>query len=114
MDECIFCKIARHEILTQAVYEDDRIIAFKDLKPVAPIHILIVPKRHIPELTAIDEGDKNLIGDVFLVAKKLALETNISDDGFRVVVNQGKNAGQSVPHLHFHLLGGRLMGWPPG
>ncbi len=114
MEDCIFCKIARHEVTGQVVYEDDQIIAFKDVHPEAPAHILIIPKRHIPGVLYLEDIDKELIGKIVLVAKRLAKETSIADGGFRVVVNSGDNAGQSVPHLHFHLLGGRTMNWPPG
>lgn len=114
MEECIFCKIGRHEIPTQIEYEDDRIIAFKDLNPAAPVHILLIPKRHIPGIAFLTEEDAGLVGDIILVAKKLAEEKGLVERGYRVVVNQGPDAGQSVLHLHFHLLGGRAMDWPPG
>lgn len=110
----MFCKIARHEIASQIVYEDDQVVAFRDVNPVAPVHILVIPKKHVPAVTALDDKDKELIGHIVLVIKKLAQETSVVEDGFRVVVNAGKHAGQSVPHLHFHLLGGKAMGWPPG
>jgi histidine triad (HIT) family protein len=114
MENCIFCKIARGDIKTDAVYENDRIIAFKDLNPGAPVHILIIPKAHISGVMALEDADKSLVGEIFLVARHLAEQFGIAEDGFRVVVNSGENAGQSVPHLHFHLLGGRKLGWPPG
>lgn len=114
MENCIFCKIARGEIKTDAVYENDRIIAFKDLNPASPVHILIIPKVHISGVMALEDADKGLVGEIFLVARSLAEEFGIAEDGFRVVVNSGESAGQSVLHLHFHLLGGRKLGWPPG
>jgi histidine triad (HIT) family protein len=114
MEDCIFCKIARHEIPAQVVYEDDELLAFKDLNPGAPVHVLIIPKRHIPGVLSLVEGDAGLVGRIILTAGKLAEDASIGESGFRVVVNSGPDAGQSVPHLHFHLLGGRPMGWPPG
>jgi histidine triad (HIT) family protein len=114
MEECIFCKIAEHKIPAQIVYEDEEVIAFKDINPVAPVHILIIPKRHIQSVALITDTDSELIGKIILVANKLASENSIVESGFRIVVNHGKNAGQSVPHVHFHLLGGRVLGWPPG
>lgn len=114
MENCIFCKIADGRIKTDAVYEDDKIIAFKDLNPAAPVHILIIPKAHISGVMALTEKDKTLVGEIFLVARSLAEQFGIADNGFRIVANSGENAGQSVPHLHFHLLGGRKLGWPPG
>lgn len=114
MDDCIFCKIARREIPSQIVHEDDEVVAFKDLNPAAPVHVLIVPKRHIPGVDALTESDSCLVGRIALVAQSLAREFGVAEDGYRVVVNQGRSAGQSVGHLHFHLLGGRNLGWPPG
>jgi len=114
MEGCIFCKIANREIPSRIAYEDDEVVAFHDLNPVAPVHILIIPKRHISGITSLTDEDKNLIGAILLTAGKLAQEHSVAEGGFRVVANHGRNAGQSVPHLHFHLLGGRPMGWPPG
>jgi histidine triad (HIT) family protein len=114
MDDCIFCKIARHEIPAGIVYEDDEVLAFKDLNPVAPVHVLIIPKKHIARITDMAEEDAPLMGKIMLAAKKLADEYGVGDEGFRVVINQGKGAGQSVFHIHFHLLAGRQMNWPPG
>jgi histidine triad (HIT) family protein len=114
MDDCIFCKIVRHEIPAQIVYEDDDVVAFKDLNPVAPVHILVIPKKHISELKAISDEDRELMGKLMVVIGKLARENSTDDEGFRLVVNQGEQAGQSVFHLHFHLMGGRSFGWPPG
>ncbi|HUV04578.1 MAG TPA: histidine triad nucleotide-binding protein [Armatimonadota bacterium] len=114
MEGCIFCKIANHEIPSRIVYEDDEILAFRDVNPVAPVHILVIPKRHIPGITSLAEEDKDVVGSILLAAGKLAQDEGIAESGFRVVGNQGENAGQSVPHLHFHVLGGRPMHWPPG
>lgn len=113
-DKCVFCRIAAREIPSQIVYEDNDLVAFNDVNPVAPVHILIVPKRHIPGLAALTAGDEQLVGRIALIARKLADERMVSSSGYRLVANQGSDAGQSVPHLHFHLLGGRAMKWPPG
>lgn len=112
--DCIFCKIARHEISSQIVLEDEDVVAFKDLKPVAPVHILIIPKEHISGVMAITEENGGILEKILLAGKKLASENGIDKTGFRMVVNHGREAGQSVFHLHFHLLGGRALDWPPG
>lgn len=114
MEGCIFCRIAEHEIPAQIAYEDDEVVAFHDTNPVAPVHILVIPKRHIAGVAVVGEEDASLIGRIVSVVNKLAVEASIAGSGFRVVVNQGRQAGQSVPHLHFHLLGGRALAWPPG
>lgn len=111
---CIFCKIVTREIPADVVYEDDEVMAFNDINPVAPVHVLITPKRHIPAVSSLSESDERLVGRIILTAARLAQEKGVSTSGFRVVVNEGRNAGQSVDHLHFHLLGGRAIGWPPG
>jgi histidine triad (HIT) family protein len=112
--ECIFCRIIRKEIPSNIVYEDDNIIAFKDINPQAPVHLLVVPKKHIPNLLEVEEKDSFLILEITRVIKELAKTYNIDDKGFRVVINTGDEGGQTVHHLHFHLLGGRFMTWPPG
>ena len=114
MADCIFCKIAGHEIPAQIVYEDEDVLAFKDLKPVAPMHALVIPKKHISGIADAADEDAELMGRILLAAKKLAKESGLAEDGFRVVVNQGEKAGQSVFHLHVHVLAGRPMDWPPG
>jgi histidine triad (HIT) family protein len=115
MAETIFSKIIRKEIPADIVYETDTVLAFKDINPQAPVHILIIPKEEIAYTSEID-GRKHaeLLGDLFDAANKIARDMNISEDGFRIVINNGRNAGQEVPHLHLHLLGGRKMKWPPG
>lgn len=112
--DCIFCKIINKEIPSSIVYEDEKVIAFKDINPQAPIHLLIVPKKHIPSLLEIEEKDSYLLTEIIKIIKELAKANNIDDKGFRVVVNTGDEGGQTVHHLHFHLLGGRFMTWPPG
>ncbi|MBE6829992.1 histidine triad nucleotide-binding protein [Caproiciproducens sp. R2] len=111
--DCVFCKIANGEIPSKKAYEDDRVLAFYDLDPQAPVHILIIPKEHIQSVEDITEENSAIVAHIFEVAAKLAKENNL-EKGFRVVSNVGKDGGQSVPHLHFHLLGGRSMKWPPG
>ncbi|RME62712.1 MAG: histidine triad nucleotide-binding protein [Nitrospirae bacterium] len=112
--DCIFCKIASKEIPSKIVYEDELSVAFEDINPQAPVHILIIPKKHIPNTLALTEDDKALIGHLFMVANKIAQDKGIAERGFRLVNNCNAEAGQTVFHLHIHLLGGRAMGWPPG
>jgi len=109
MSECIFCKIAKKEILAKIVYEDKDILAFDDIEPKVKVHVLIIPKRHIPSLVALKPKDKDLVGKIFLAAPKVAKEKGILKTGFRVLVNHGKDAGQTIDHLHFHLLGGEKL-----
>jgi len=111
--DCVFCKIAKGEIPSKKAYEDDRVLAFYDLDPQAPVHILIIPKEHISSAAEITSENSGIVAHIFEVAAKLAEENQLTE-GFRVVTNVGKDGGQSVPHLHFHLLGGRSMKWPPG
>lgn len=113
MAECIFCKIVSGEIPSKKVYEDDQVLAFGDLNPQAPVHVLIIPKKHIKSLDDITQEDVSLLGHIQWVAGKLAKEHNLPD-GYRVVNNCGIDGGQTVAHLHYHLLGGRTFGWPPG
>lgn len=112
--DCVFCKIIKKEIPAKVVYEDDQVIAFHDANPQAPIHLLIVPKEHIASILDIDEENSEVLKDIFRVAQNIAKENNIDKKGFRLVVNTGEEGGQTVHHLHFHLLGGRFLTWPPG
>ena len=112
-DGCIFCKIVAGEIPSKKVLEDDQIVAFHDLTPQAPTHVLIVPRKHLASLNDASDEDRALLGRILLAAHELAEELGIAA-GYRVVNNCGASAGQSVFHVHFHLLGGRAMGWPPG
>ncbi|MCX7930486.1 MAG: histidine triad nucleotide-binding protein [Chlorobi bacterium] len=114
MSDTIFTKIIRRELPATIVYEDDLVIAFRDIAPQAPVHILIVPKKLIPTLNDASEEDRELLGHIFLVAKRIAAAEKISDRGYRLVINTNAEAGQTVFHLHCHLLGGRSMQWPPG
>jgi histidine triad (HIT) family protein len=114
MPDCIFCRIARKEIPAKAVFEDDLVLAFEDIKPQAPVHIVVIPKEHIEKLSDIDRERAGIMGRLTAAANKIAADKGIASTGYRVVVNCGKNAGQAVAHLHLHLLGGRALGWPPG
>ncbi|MFN3406987.1 MAG: histidine triad nucleotide-binding protein [Caldimicrobium sp.] len=111
---CIFCKIVNKEIPAKIVYEDEKVLAFHDINPQAPYHILIIPKKHISTLLEIQEEDKELIGHIYLIIKKIAEELGFAERGYRVVVNCKEEAGQTVFHVHFHVLAGRPMDWPPG
>ena len=111
--DCIFCKIASGVIPSTKVYEDDTVVAFNDLEPQAPVHVLIIPKTHITSMADINESNSAVVAHIFEVAAIIAKEKGL-DDGFRVVSNCGESAGQSVKHLHFHLMGGRDFGWPAG
>lgn len=110
MDDCLFCKIIKGEIPSQKVYEDDEILAFKDINPAAPVHILVIPKKHIDSIAQMEKEDEALVGKIYTVINKIAEEQGVKDDGFRVIVNCGKNGGQEVMHLHFHLLAGTKLG----
>ena len=113
MSETIFSKIIRGEIPCHRVYEDDRVLAFLDINPLSHGHVLVIPKRPIPSLDDLAPGDEQLIGHLYLTIARIAKELGLTN-GYRVVVNCGRDAGQSVDHLHFHLLGGRTLNWPPG
>ena len=110
--DCVFCKIAQGEIPTEAIYEDENLIAFNDLDPQAPIHFLVIPKKHITSLAEVSDKEADLLGHILTSISKLAKDMNL--EGYRVVTNIGEDGGQSVPHLHFHVLGGRSLQWPPG
>jgi histidine triad (HIT) family protein len=113
MDDCLFCKIGRKEIPAKLVHEDEEIFAFEDIQPQAPTHILICPRKHLVSLTDAATEDGAVLGQMQLIAAKLAVERKLTD-GYRTVINNGRGAGQSVFHLHLHLLGGRAFRWPPG
>ena len=114
MVDCLFCGIAEGRIKGNILYQDDSIVAFKDIRPQAPVHVLIVPRKHVVTISDLEASDEALAGQILSVAAKLAREQGTAESGFRVVVNAGADAGQSVFHLHFHLLGGRRFSWPPG
>jgi histidine triad (HIT) family protein len=110
----LFEKIVAREIPAKIVFEDDDVLAFHDVNPQAPVHVLIVPKRAIPRLAQTNESDQALLGKLILTAAKVARDLGVSESGYRVVINSGRDAGESVPHLHVHLLGKRALAWPPG
>lgn len=114
MQDCIFCKIVNKEIPVDIVYEDEQTLVFRDVKPAAPVHLLVIPKKHIPALSDLSEEDAGLIGRVQLAAVRVARERGLVEQGFRLVNNCGQNAGQIVMHVHYHLLSGRSFQWPPG
>jgi histidine triad (HIT) family protein len=111
--DCLFCKIISKEIKSEIVYEDDRLLVIKDINPVAPVHLLIIPKIHVASLNEVGIGDVETLGHIQLLASRLAEESGVAEQGYRLVNNCGKWGGQSVFHLHYHLLGGKQMGWPP-
>ena len=110
MDECIFCKIIKKEIPSNIVYEDNEILAFRDINPVAPVHILVIPKKHIGSVIELNEEDEKLIGRIYTVINRIVKQENIDNTGFRIVVNCGEDGGQEVKHLHFHIIGGKKLG----
>ncbi|MDA0692723.1 MAG: histidine triad nucleotide-binding protein [Nitrospinae bacterium] len=114
MENCLFCKIDQGAIPAKKVYDGDDVFAIEDINPQAPVHLLIIPKKHFSTLLEIEAGDHALIGSIFGVANHLARERKLDQSGFRIVANCGAGAGQSVFHIHYHLLGGRAMHWPPG
>lgn len=111
---CIFCKIIEKKIPSKIVFEDDTVIAFEDVNPQAPVHLLVVPKRHIAEIHSMTEADRELVGHLFFTAKKIADEKGLDAKGYRMVINNGAGAGQTVFHIHLHILSGRRFIWPPG
>lgn len=113
-DKCLFCRIASGEIAAKKAYEDDQVLAFHDINPQAPTHVLVIPRKHIPSLDDLDPSDAPIIGTLLLRLTQIARDLHLPSDGYRVVCNNGEAAGQTVFHIHFHLLGGRGFGWPPG
>ncbi len=113
-DDCLFCRIARGELAADIVLETDDVVVFRDINPQAPTHLLVIPRKHIPSLEEAGDEDGALLGKVYLAARDAARKEGIAHDGYRTVLNTGRNGGQVVFHLHVHLLGGRALGWPPG
>lgn len=113
-EDCLFCRIASGEQDADVVAEGEAWVAFRDINPQAPTHVLVVPRRHVEDVDALEEADRELAGELLLAAGRVAREEGLAEDGFRVVANTGRRAGQSVFHLHLHVLGGRSMKWPPG
>lgn len=114
MSECLFCAIAAGDIPADEVYRDDNIVAFRDIAPQAPVHVLVIPKSHHANAADAVSADPALLSDLLRVATAVAQTEGVADGGYRIVTNTGEAAGQSVPHLHFHVLGGRSLAWPPG
>ena len=114
MDDCLFCKIIERKIPAKIVYEDDRVLAFDDIRPQAPIHTLVIPKVHFASLNEIPGDRAEILSDILLKARRIAEAKGIAESGYRIVLNTARDSGQEVFHIHFHLLGGRRMTWPPG
>jgi histidine triad (HIT) family protein len=114
VENCLFCKIAEGQIPSNIVYQDDTVVAFADINPQAPHHILLIPRRHIASMADLTDNDGDMLAHLFTTAAKIAREQGFAEGGYRFLTNVGPDAGQSVFHLHFHLLGGRRLGWPPG
>lgn len=114
MADCLFCKMVSGEIQPNKVYENNDVLAFEDINPQAPVHVLVVPKRHISTLNDVQADDAELIGKLYLAARQVAQDKGVAERGYRTLINCNAEAGQSVFHVHLHLLGGRPMGWPPG
>lgn len=114
MSDCLFCKIVAGDIPADKVYEDQKILAFRDIKPQAPIHVLIIPKRHIATINDLTSADAGLVGQLYLTAKQIAADLGVAESGYRTLMNCNRDGGQDVFHIHLHLLAGRRMQWPPG
>ena len=114
MNDCLFCKIAAGEIPADIVYDDGEVLAFRDINPEAPVHLLLIPRRHIATLNDLSEADAALVGRLYLAGQQIAMELGVAESGYRTVINCNRDAGQLVFHIHMHLLAGRELGWPPG
>ena len=114
MSDCLFCKIIKGEIPADKIYDDDDVFAFRDINPVAPLHVLIIPKKHIAMINDLESQDSETVGKLFLAAKTIANQEGYAEEGYRTVMNCGESAGQTVFHIHLHLLAGRQLSWPPG
>jgi len=112
--DCLFCRIARREVPATILFETERVIAFEDIRPKAPVHVLVIPRVHFASLDEAPEGSEGLLGELLVAARRAAREKGVADTGFRVVLNTGPDSGQEVRHIHLHVLGGRRLTWPPG
>lgn len=112
--DCIFCKICAGQVPAELLHQDEKAVAFRDINPQAPVHILVVPRRHLPAISVMEPDDRELVGHLHWIARELAGRLGIAESGFRLVINNGADANQTVGHLHLHVLGGRSLGWPPG
>ena len=111
---CLFCRIARRELPAKILFEDERVLAFEDMRPQAPVHVLVIPKAHFASLNDAPAGSEALLGELLLAARRAARDKGIAETGYRVVLNTGRDSGQEILHIHFHVLGGRRLHWPPG
>jgi len=114
MDNCLFCKLVAGEIPSERIFENDEVLAFRDIRPQAPVHVLLIPKKHIPSAQDVSNDDVQLIGRLHAVIPEIAKKENLVEKGYRVVTNIGFYGQQTVPHLHYHIIGGRQLAWPPG
>ena len=112
--DCLFCKVASGEIPATLVHEDERLVAFRDISPQAPVHILVIPREHVASLEAVADDQADLVGGMLLVARDLARSEGVAEDGYRAVLNVGADGGQTIHHIHLHLIAGRALSWPPG
>jgi len=113
-DNCLFCSIARGDIPADIIHDDEHTVAFRDINPQAPLHALVIPKKHVATINDLEPGDGETVGRLYLAAKKIAADEGVAEEGFRVVMNCNRGAGQTVFHIHLHVLGGRRLDWPPG
>ena len=114
MSDCLFCKIVTGDIPAEKVFENDHVIGFQDLNPQAPTHVLVIPKKHVSTINDLQDEDKALVGEMYMAARQIAADQGLAEKGYRTVMNCNEEAGQTVFHIHLHLLGGRRMQWPPG
>ncbi|MEA2576149.1 MAG: histidine triad family protein [Chloroflexia bacterium] len=114
IDTCVFCKLAKGQLRADILYEDEAVLAFKDIHPQAPVHVLVIPRQHITALWEVDESYMQVLGRLLLAANEIAYRTGVHETGYRIVINTGPEAGQTVDHVHVHVLGGRKLTWPPG
>ena len=113
-NDCLFCKIVAGDIPAEVIYRDDQVLAFRDINPRAPIHVLVIPQKHVDSLASVTDEQRDIMGKIMIVAREIAAAEGLSESGYRAVINVGLDGGQTISHLHLHLLGGRTLHWPPG
>ena len=113
-NDCLFCKIVSGDIPAEIIYRDDQVLAFRDINPRAPIHVLVIPQKHVDSLASVTDEQRDIMGKIMIVAREIAAAEGLSESGYRAVINVGLDGGQTISHLHLHLLGGRTLHWPPG
>ena len=113
-NDCLFCKIVSGDVPAEIIYRDDQVLAFRDINPRAPIHVLVIPQKHVDSLASVTEEQRDIMGKIMIVAREIAAAEGLSESGYRAVINVGLDGGQTISHLHLHLLGGRTLHWPPG